>query len=74
MKQKFGRKLVLSKETVSNLNNSELNSIRGGTGTLCTNCGFSCPAHCTPPPTLTCLCTHLTDCKGETIVDCPTQP
>lgn len=72
----LSKKLTLNKVTVSTLNNSELNSIRGAGSSLPI---IVCP--CLPPtlfltllPTcLTCLCTHLADCKGETIVDCPPQ-
>jgi len=64
-KVKFNKKLQLNKETISNLNNDQMNQLQGGTsltkaltycgGRTCINwgatCLTNCPAQCIPPLT-----------------------
>ncbi len=37
-KAKFSKKLVLNKETISNLNNEDMNNIKGGTAVTFLDC------------------------------------
>jgi natural product precursor len=39
--KKMSKRLSLNKKTITDLNDSELNSVRGGIDT-----GYSCPGHC----------------------------
>jgi hypothetical protein len=71
-KVKFNSKLSLNKETVANLNNSELNNVKGGETNGVTVCWAicdtkaDCPTNspCNPTNALwTCTCDTLKQCQ-----------
>jgi hypothetical protein len=61
-KVKFNGKLSLNKETIANLNNDNLENIKGGAGPT-----GSCSCDCTK----TCPCTNMESaCKTTSVNDC----
>lgn len=69
-KIKFSGKLSLNKETISKLNNEQMNQVNGGTGSGCTGSRY-CSQGC-PPITIGCPETVI--CPLPTIVNCQTTP
>jgi natural product precursor len=55
-KIKFSKKLQLNKETIANLNNDEMNKVKGGTGSACLSVCGSCPKVCQTILDPSCAC------------------
>jgi hypothetical protein len=56
--KKFNKKLVFNKTTIVNLNNAEVNGIRGGSGTYC-------PGDCPTEDSAICQVSFFTDCTND---------
>ncbi len=64
--ESLNKKLKLNKETIANLNDGEMNVVRGGT-----DCGCSaCPDHCASQGFRTCVDPNTQECIAATENTC----
>lgn len=75
-KKNLNQKLQLNKETIANLNNNEMNNVKGGTITQVETCGWKTECRtCNPTCNDTCQSACITDCyQTACMTDCTSVP